>query len=340
MQSLTKAVIDKATLQQIVYKQFQEYATDISELNDGYYNISFLVTLHDGMEAVLKVAPPDDVAILTYEKDIMASEVAFYKLAEKHTDMPVPHVFGYDTTGEIVSNPYYFMSKLEGMPLNKIGDIDEVMRRDVYEVVAENLGKLHNIKGDCFGYLTMRDACEGKGVLNSVEVAVEALYDDALKKDTGFPADIEEVRDMYRRTGPAFEDVSEPCLCHFDLWDGNIFVKNERPLEVTGLIDFERGFYGCPAADLSQASGYLDIDENMWFIEKYNQYADNRIVYDTKMKVRMDAYRFYVFLIMHVECWYREIDGSFDWQKNWIAEEFPKLKDHFEALLKQLESEE
>lgn len=339
MKSLTKALLSEAQIRKVVKNQFDVGLESWKELNDGFYNSSYLIVLETGQEAVLKVAPPKGVDILTYEIDIMASEVQFYQLAAAETDMPVPQVYGYDSSGELIPNPYYFMSKLKGVPLNKIEPITPEIRRSVYEVLAANLGKLHRIKGENFGYITMEEACRGKGIHHSIMVALEALYRDVVRKEAGFPFKYDEIVALYEACAPAFEVIKEPCLVHFDLWDGNIFVLDEKPIVVEGFIDFERGFYGCPAADLGQASGYLDFDEHPWFMDIYNQHSDQKIVLDDPMRVRMAAYRFYVFLIMHVECWYRDIDGSFEGQKNWVAKEIQGVKEHFELMIQKMSQE-
>lgn len=38
-----------------------------------------------------------------------------------------------------------------------------------------------------------------------------------------------------------FDQVTVPCLVHWDLWDGNVFVKDNR---ITGVIDCERSLWG------------------------------------------------------------------------------------------------
>ena len=39
------------------------------------------------------------------------------------------------------------------------------------------------------------------------------------------------------------DEVSEPALVHWDLWAGNVFVKDGK---ITGITDFERALWGDP----------------------------------------------------------------------------------------------
>ena len=326
MKSLTKATVSKEQIEKAVRKHFGCGTTEYHELNEGFYNISYLVKMDDGREAVLKIAPPYDVDILTYEKDIMATELHFYKLAFEHTDIKVPHILAEDMSCETISSPYYFMSKLQGIPLNNVKNITPAMRKALYITLAEYLAKLHNIKGETFGYITMGEKCTGKGCLNSLMVSVQALIEDAQRKNVKLPIKKDKIYEVFENSKKAFEEIEYPVVCHFDLWDGNVFVQGENEdIEITGIIDFERGFYGCPAADFCQAVNYIDFEKDTYFWDTYNKYAHKKALYDEKMKVRIAAYRFYLFLIMRIECDYRDVAGSFLPQKLWVLKGIKKV---------------
>ncbi|MEX1376276.1 MAG: aminoglycoside phosphotransferase family protein [Eubacteriales bacterium] len=338
MKSLTKSTVTKEQIEKACKKHFNCTIDEYHELNDGFYNISYLVRLSDGKETVLKIAPPKDVDILTYEKDIMATETLFYKLTFEHTDIKVPRILAEDDSCEIISSPYYFMSKLEGMPLNKIKKITPEMRKNIYITLAEYLAKIHNIKGETFGYITMEKECKGKGCLNSLIVSVDALLRDAKRKNVKLPFKNEEIYEVFENSKKAFDEIEYPVVCHYDLWDGNIFVQGENEgIEITGVIDFERGFYGCPAADFCQAVHYIDFGKDTYFLDTYNKYANKKAVYDDKMKCRIAAYRFYLFLIMRIECDYRDVAGSFLPQKLWVLKDikgvYKNLKETSDKLL-------
>jgi len=334
MKSLTKAKVTVDQIKEATNACLDCNVLDYMELNDGFYNISYLVKLDDNSEVVLKIAPPKDVEILTYEKDIIITELLFYKLAFEHTDIKVPEILAEDFSCEIIDSPYYFMSKLEGIPLNKLENITPDMRKQVYTVIAEYIAKLHNINGEMFGYITMEDKCAGKDCLNSIIVSVEALMNDAKRKDMILPLSKDEIFDVLNECNVAFNEIRYPVVCHFDLWDGNIFVcTNDKKLDVTGIIDFERGFYGCPAADLCQAMGYIDLEKDVYFLETYNKFANKKVAYNNELKIRILAYRFYLFLIMIVECDYRDVDGSFEPQREWVTRDIKIIYDNLKKAI-------
>lgn len=322
MLSKTKAKVTQGEIKLICQKQFSQEVTSFVELNDGFYNISYLVRLADDSEVVLKVAPPKDVEILTYEIDIMKAEVLFYQLSKKHTEVPVPEVFGEDFSMELIPHPYYFMSKLEGIPLNHIKNIDQDTRKDIYIQLAKILGQIHNIKGSTFGYISMEEACRDKNYFDAFMVSVKAIIDDGKAKTNEFPIPIRDLEALFNKCSHAFNEVKIPSMVHFDLWDGNIFVLEDKDgIQIEGIIDFERGFYGDPSADFAQVIGYMELDNGHEFIHTYNKYAKDKIVYNQNMAIRTCAYRLYLFLIMYVECFYRDVEGSFEPQKKWVREE-------------------
>ena len=47
----------------------------VTELKEGWFNVAYNVKLADGREVVLKIAPPQDVEVMSYEKNIMYTEV-------------------------------------------------------------------------------------------------------------------------------------------------------------------------------------------------------------------------------------------------------------------------
>lgn len=334
MRSLTKADVGKKDILNMCQRGFGMKMREYHELNEGMYNISYLVVLEDGREAVLKVAPPAGVKILTYEIDIMKAEVEFYKLCHQFKDLPVPAILFEDFSLEIFTSPYYFMTKLEGIPLNRMSDsITADQRIQVYKQVARYLARIHEVKGDTYGYISMKDQCNGKTYHDAFKIMVEALFDDAKRVSQTLPIPHDLIHDLIERCKDAFMEVEEPCLVHYDLWDGNIFVESETDFTIDGIIDFERGFYGDCAADFSQVAGYVNLDESQYFFDEYNKFAVDQVTFDAGMRVRIFAYRLYVVVIMYVECYYRDIEGSFEPQRHWVIEQFPIIIDQLEKAL-------
>lgn len=122
MHSLSKTAVLLKTAQAIISDVFGAHAVirAFEELKDGCFNAAYAITLADGLRCVLKVAPPDGVRVLRYERDILAAEVAVMRLVRQYTEMPVPAILGYDTSRRLVESDFYLMAFIEGVPLNKV----------------------------------------------------------------------------------------------------------------------------------------------------------------------------------------------------------------------------
>lgn len=327
---MTKASLSNTQIEKIFTNLSGSGKPDvIRELTDGCFNTSYFVSMGEGEEYVLKVAPPDDVTLLTYEQDLMRTEIAFYKKVSGRTAVPVPEIVKEDLTGTIIANSYFIMKKLQGLPLDKVEALSGEHRISLYRELAAHLAEMHRISGSHFGYPFMNDGSE-RNYFQSFCHMVDLILDNGADMNIELPVSEDGIRQLIMKYRYAFEDIKNPVFVHFDLWDGNIFVQHrgEKP-EIEGLIDFERGFYGDPSADFSQCDGYIDLKENPWFFEEYNKYAAVPFIADEKAFVRIKLYRFYLFLIMIIESYYRDVNGSYDGQLKWSEEEFLKL---YEAL--------
>ena len=92
--SVTKSMISNETIYNMVNKAFGCEPKEITELTEGYFNVAYRIDLGD-RPVILKVAPSPEVDILTYEKDIMWTEVDSMKLVKKETAVPVPEILFY-----------------------------------------------------------------------------------------------------------------------------------------------------------------------------------------------------------------------------------------------------
>ena len=68
----------------------------IVEMKDGWFNASYQVRLADGRVVILKIAPPAGSEVLTYESNIMTTEVASMRLVRRNPAIPVPEIYFSD----------------------------------------------------------------------------------------------------------------------------------------------------------------------------------------------------------------------------------------------------
>ena len=90
---------------------------NIEPLGNGEFNAAYKVRCSDGKNYALKIAPPEDAAVLTYEKNMMTSEVFWYEKMHKHTDILCPQIYVSDFSKEIIRSDCFIMQLMDGEPL-------------------------------------------------------------------------------------------------------------------------------------------------------------------------------------------------------------------------------
>jgi len=95
----------------------------------------------------------------------------------------------------------------------------------------------------------------------------------------------------------ALRDVTEPRLLHWDLWDGNVFVKEGR---VSGIVDFERAIWGDPLMEFY----FGRFHNSKAFRQGYGVSSP-----DPAQIARRKLYDLYIDLILYIECDFRQYEN-------------------------------
>jgi aminoglycoside phosphotransferase (APT) family kinase protein len=320
MHSVSKRNIHVATARQIVTAAFDAQAAirRYDDLRDGYFNAAYQIELTDGRRAVLKVAPPRDVRVLRYERDILRSEVQMLRLVGEHTRVPVPTVYYHDDSNAIIDGEYFLMSFVPGQAYNQVRESYTPQRRAAIEqTVGDYLRQINSISGPFFGYPSMAD--RHYATWREAFLAMfENLLQDGLDKHVVLPLEYATLRRQVEVAAPALDDVRTPQLVHWDLWDGNIFVEPKSGL-ITGLIDFERAVWGDPLMEFQ----YRTLEITPAFESGYG----TSLLDSPTALARRTLYNLYLYLIMVIECSYRhyETDDQERWARQQLAADLDRL---------------
>ena len=283
------------------------------ELGHGWFNVAYRIRLRDGAEVVLKVAPPADVEVLTYERGAMATELAALRLIAERTSVPVPPVHFADTSREICDADYFFMPFVEGDTLSLVSEhLPEAERTAYGEALGAANRELNGIRGAAFGRLEGPGNPSWRAVFTGM---VEDLLGDGERRsvELGFPYGA--VRAALAEHEALLDEVVEPCFVEWDLWDGNVLVRDGR---ITGIIDHERAFYGDPLIEhgfiASQLPAFGDWSA---FMRGYG-----RQEFSPAEQTRRRLYCLYISLVMVIETVYRghTDPGPYDWARERLAE--------------------
>nr|AEM44252.1 hypothetical protein [uncultured bacterium] len=312
--SITKRRVSEDELTRLVLRAFGRSAgvTAWRELEGGTYNAAYAVTLGDGRELVLKVAPPPHLKLLTHEVDLMRTEVEFYRRAAS-VGVPVPEVVYAGFERDLLGTDFAFFSLVPGTDLRSL--VDSLPAAEIAAVrgqVAGLTARLHTITGSRYGYPLRGSRTWQSSWRGAFGAMVDDLMADAARLDKPLPAPPDRIGAMMRRHAGVLDDVTRPALVHFDLWDGNVFVTRDPDgWRVTGLIDGERAFYGDPVAELVSLALLREPEPELLTGVDLSGNAPRRL----------DLYRTYLYVIMAIEGatrgWYDEERLRFE---TWLAE--------------------
>jgi aminoglycoside phosphotransferase (APT) family kinase protein len=319
MLSASKTPLSTATAQEIVFHHVGSSARlrTCEELTDGYFNAAYRLELDDGQICVLKIAPPANVLVLRYERDIMATEVEVLRLARAHTDMPAPRVLFNDDTRHIIPNPFFAMEFLPGVPFNKVkAQMAPDDRLAIERAAGGYLRQMHEIRGARFGLFAQPNR-QSASWREAFGWLIDDVLADGIDMQVVLPFAYEELSARLAAKGAVLDDVTSPCLVHWDLWDGNIFV-DPAARRITGVIDFERALWADPLMECNfGAFGGVSPA----FAEGYG-----RPMLQTESQQRRRAlYNVYLYLIMIIECHYRHYDT--DKQETWARSQLQRELD-------------
>lgn len=318
MENANKYRLSNQEIGTIVRETFGQGFHSASELTDGWANMAYSILLEDGRKTVLKIAPSQDKRVMRYEKNIMKTEVESMRLVADNPALPIPQIYTYDSTCELIQAEYFFMEFVEGTALNQIRDS---LTSEEREVIIRQLGgcsrTINDYRNSFFGSLQP----DGRRSDSWAEVfggMLEDVLADGKDANVVLPVSYEEIEKEIARASDLLTDVKEASLVHWDLWDGNVFVKNGS---ISGLIDFERAFWGDPLCEY-----YFGRLTQEWSNVFYAGYGINGLTEDERR--RRVLYDFYLDLIFVIECTYRKYENKdhIKWTYENFQEGFKRLQ--------------
>ncbi len=271
---------------------------DCSELKGGTFNRVFKVSTEKG-EYAIKIVGDTGREVLTYEKGLIETEAKVYELLQGAESGYFPKIHGYNY-GDGYECKYLIMDFAAGTMLNKTK-----LSKEEYDGVMYSLGKamaeIHRIKGEeGFGYMQ----CGLKSTMREAYISMtDNLIKDARRKVKHIPY-ADRVSSAIKKNISAFDGITVPVLNHFDLWGGNIVIRDGR---LFSLIDCERAMFGVPEGDFISLD-YLapfDMEKNRQLIEGYNSVAEEKLTFEGDSLKRFYLMRLQLGLIVFTESHYR-----------------------------------
>lgn len=318
MDAVTKNWLSRDTIVAMTHRAFKKpiEITDIRKLSGGFCSAVYLIETADG-KTLLKIASGADVKVMRHERKYIQTEAEILSKFNNQLDIPMPKLISYDDSAEICTVPYFFMSYIEGRPLNEEKSITDSRRRDVKKAVGTITRQICTLKADCFGIPNLPESyCKTNSAFTYL--LFDWLLADAEEKEIAIPViSAEELRGLIRKYETELDLVTTPVYAHTDTWDGNLMIHEGK---FAGLVDFAALLYADPliSHDFHDFGEKPDPD----FLTGYRktEFTDNE-------KIRIRIYRIWQRLGMIVERGYREYEDihMYEWVLDDFAQEVTKL---------------
>lgn len=312
MISKTKFEVGSATVVSLFNKAELGDVTDVSPLGAGEFNAVYSVTA-DGREYALKIAPKENFSVLTYEKDMMRSEVFWYGQIKEHTDIPIPRIYYTDFSRKEIPADFFIMEKLNAKLLSTV-KLSKEEKNDVDGRIAIMAAQIHKVKNDRYGYV---QNCLYDNWYSAIRAMTENLIADCRRAGRKTPKGekllsyIDKYKDIL---------LKAPCaMVNFDLGPYNIMMDGSGDSAKYYWIDPERTFWGDPIADFVCLDILNPLEKKTETIKAYNSAADVPVTVSDREKIRYAVAEAYLSLIMEVEKYYRYTPRHFGWWRNVAA---------------------
>lgn len=306
MEGSFKTKLNRAQIDQLLRNAVQQSVTSCRELSDGWANTAYLVNLESGESVVMKVAPPAGTRYMRSEQQMMKTEIAVLTVLGQHEHLPIPRIIASDDSCDLVSSEYFVMNCMSGQPYHQLKESMPAAERTMIEEQIGSYNRMLNeYRNDRYGYYfdeiggssSWKDAFYGM---------ISGVLADGRDADVELPVSYSKMERVIEQRLGVLDEVKEPRLIHWDLWDGNVFVKDGV---VSGIIDFERALWGDPLMEyyfgrLGRTDGFM------------HGYGITKLTDEEKQRRKL--YDLYLDLILVIECVYRQYTDKRHIQ--WTAE--------------------
>ena len=197
------------------------------------------------------------------------------------------------------------MESLEGTSwISVIDSLGEEVNSRLRMEVGKLQKQLSVVTGDKFGLLG-NHIHQFDNLYEFIYFLINNVLNDAEKRDVVIGVLKDEILDKLARDKAFFEVIETPTLVHWDMWEGNIFVKKGH---ISGIIDWERAMWGEPF-----------MDDRFRYHNRHNDFLKgfgiNELSEDELRRIYW--YDILLYLTMMTEVTYREYedDGQYQWAK-------------------------
>ncbi|WP_255205085.1 phosphotransferase family protein [Actinomadura sp. BRA 177] len=235
------------------------------ELGAGMYNSTYRVEIADTEPVILRVAPEPDRQFRS-ERELMRNEHASVPWLSVIAPL-MPRVIAADWSHEVIGRDYMVQSLLEGVPApERLSAYPRETWGGYFRQLGEITAAVHRVRGPHFGSVAgPGHASWSQAVLASLEDIAADVENEGLD-----PADLRKVAAVAADHRAVLDEVTRPQLLTGDLWTVNVMLSQTASVpRISGVLDFDRTWFGDPAADWTIRMATAKDDERRAFWDGY-----------------------------------------------------------------------
>ena len=255
--------VSESQAARLVVAQMGQAPWTVRPFGAGKFSQTFSVDGPDG-QYVLRVAPPDEMLQLFYERRMMRQEPGIHARLQAETSVPVPPIAAHDFSRELIDRDYLLMPKLPGAPLSRAA-LRPAARARALRQWGRYVAEIHSLTDPQgrFGYLGEHRCMEPEPTwAEAFAVMYARELDDIVACGVYDRPTAEASMKLLEDNIEAFGHCDTSRLGHGDLWVTNLLVAPDG--EVTGVIDFDRACWGDVEWDLAIAEYCGVTGEAFW----------------------------------------------------------------------------
>lgn len=307
-----------------IYTQTFNKSSDnlkITRLIGGLKNAVYLIE-KDDKKIVLKISSADDSKTLTVDRNTMWWEASILKKLEK-VDIPSPELLYFDDSCTICLYPFIFMSYIEGKNYLDIkNNIPDLERKNIEYEIGVISKKISCLNGKNYFIPSYKN----KKIDNNYEFILtlfESLIMDATSKKVNLGSvDYNDIYKILEKFKNELDDVKEISLCHADLWDGNILIKDNK---ISGILDCSDLYYGDELFTF-----YFRKNEKFISNDFLTGYGKTNLTYPEN--IRIEIYKLYTILKMIVDVSFKGY-GRYQWMYDDFNNNYQKILKRTKSML-------
>lgn len=288
----------------------QKNVINIEELFGGMCNVAYKVSFNDNTIYILKISASTNEGYMRNEHNLMETEVEAMKIAKYNNIKFLADVVFFDNSYNHCSGKYFFMEFINGK--NYYEEKSNLNHKE-NQIINKEIGlfekKLSEITNNKFGIIASKN--EFDNLYDFVYYLFDNLIKDAKDINLDFDINLNQLLKNLGESKSIFDEVKNPSLVHWDMWEGNIFIKNKH---INGVIDWERAMWGDPFMDDRFRKHTINQD----FLEGFGKPN----LTENELK-RIYWYDLFLYLTMSVEFFYRGYEDKS--QYYWAKAEFEEL---------------